>query len=143
MGPIKKKWVARHENVRTLHGFDDTSLKGPFAKWDHSREFKQENGKTVAIDSVEYKLPFHFATGWTKKFTVVPRVEAMFGFRNRRVEMDLRRIPSQKMRVLISGSTGLIGKQLCAFFACMGQEVHRLVRPSTKLPAEANKENIV
>ena len=27
MGPVKKKWVARHENVRELHGFDDTSLK--------------------------------------------------------------------------------------------------------------------
>ena len=143
MGPIKKKWVARHENVRPLYGFDDTSLKGPFAKWDHSREFKQENGKTIAIDSVEYKLPVHFATGWTKKFTVIPRVKAMFGFRNRRVEMDLKRIPSQKMRVLISGSTGLIGKQLCAFYACMGHEVHRLVRPSTKLPADANKENVV
>ena len=47
------------------------------------------------------------------------------------------------MRVLISGSTGLIGKQLCAFFACMGHEVHRLVKSSTKLPADANKENIV
>ena len=52
----------------------------------------------------------------------------MFGFRNHQSRNGLERIPSQKMRVLISGSTGLIGKQLCAFYACMGHEVHRLVR---------------
>lgn len=143
MGPVKKKWVARHENVRELHGFDDTSLKGPFAKWDHSREFSEDNGKTVAIDSVDYKLPMHFATGWTKGFTVIPRVKAMFAFRNRRVTMDLKRIPKKRMKVLVSGSTGLIGKQLCAFYSCMGHEVHRLIRNSTKLPPDANQERVV
>ena len=52
--------------------------------------------------------------------------------------MDLRRILLERC-VLISGSTGLIGKQLCAFFACMGHgsQVGEVV---TKLPADANKE---
>ena len=40
-------------------------------------------------------------------------------------------------RVLVSGSTGLIGMQLCAFLQAAGHEVVRLVRPSTTVPPDA------
>ena len=58
-----------------------------------------------------------------------------------RVQEDLKRIAMYAdrplQRVLVSGSTGLIGMQLCAFLQAAGHEVVRLVRPSTTVPPDA------
>jgi uncharacterized protein (TIGR01777 family) len=71
----------------------------------------------------------------------------MFAYRTLRVQEDIKRIaqyadqPPQK--VLISGSTGLIGMQLCAFLQAAGHHVTRLVRPSTVLPPDVDNEPCV
>ena len=71
----------------------------------------------------------------------------MFRYRTDIVINDLKQIKKTshlpRQRVLVSGSTGMIGLQLCAFLEAAGHEVHRLVRPSTKLPKDVNKENTV
>ncbi|GIS27522.1 MAG: hypothetical protein CM15mP128_2810 [Methanobacteriota archaeon] len=63
-------------------------------------------------------------SGWTAPITVMPRLRSMFRFRSDRVRGDLRRIEETadlpRRRVLVSGSTGLIGTQLCAFLFAAG-----------------------
>ena len=48
-----------------------------------------------------------------------------------------------RRRILISGSTGLIGTQLGAFLETDGHDVYRLLRPSTTLHADQNPDKIV
>ena len=74
----QEKWL-QDMKMWTLHGFD--TFRKDHLQSGTTLGTKQENGKTVAIDSVEYKSLFHFL-GWTKKLPVVPRVEAMFGFKS-------------------------------------------------------------
>ena len=74
-------------------------------------------------------------------------MKQMFEFRSVRVANDLKQIQLTKelprQRILVSGSTGMIGLQLCAFLEAAGHDVHRLLRPSTKLPTDVDSSKVV
>ncbi|MGB1689161.1 MAG: TIGR01777 family oxidoreductase, partial [Candidatus Poseidoniaceae archaeon] len=148
MGPIRQKWVARHHSVVPGESFADRMIKGPFGAWNHHHEFESNSGQmTSVIDNVEYKLPLHIFTGWSAGFTVLPRMKQMFEFRSVRVANDLKQIQATdklpRQKILVSGSTGMIGLQLCAFLEAAGHDVHRLLRPTTKLPSDVDSAKVV
>ena len=148
MGPLRQKWIARHHSVVPGESFADRMIKGPFGAWNHHHEFESKSGGvTSVIDNVEYKLPMHIFTGWSAGFTVLPRMKQMFEFRSVRVANDLKQIQATaklpRQRILVSGSTGMIGLQLCAFLEAAGHDVHRLLRPSTKLPSDVDSSKVV
>ncbi|MAK96495.1 MAG: hypothetical protein CL996_03250, partial [Euryarchaeota archaeon] len=148
IGPVKLKWIARHHSVIEGKSFADDMIKGPFGKWSHQHTFEATSDDITTVrDKVDYKLPFHIFTGWSKGFTVLPRMKQMFHYRSTRVSKDLERIQAtsskSRQKVLVSGSTGMIGLQLCAFLEAAGHDVYRLMRPTSKLPPDVNPEKIV
>ena len=148
MGPLRQKWIARHHSVVPGESFADRMIKGPFGAWNHHHEFESKSGGvTSVIDNVEYKLPLHIFTGWSAGFTVLPRMKQMFEFRSVRVANDLKQIQTTaklpRQKILVSGSTGMIGLQLCAFLEAAGHDVHRLLRPTTKLPSDVDSAKVV
>ena len=147
IGPIKRKWIARHHSVVENETFSDRMMKGPFGKWNHQHSFVGSGNNTEIQDTIDWKLPLHILTGWTAAITVIPRMNQMFRYRSEKVANDLTQIKKTRdlprQRVLVSGSTGMIGLQLCAFLEAAGHEVHRLLRIDSKLPADINSENII
>ncbi|MDC0341276.1 TIGR01777 family oxidoreductase [Candidatus Poseidoniaceae archaeon] len=147
IGPIKRKWIARHHSVVENETFSDRMMKGPFGKWNHQHSFVGSGNNTEIQDTIDWKLPLHILTGWTAAITVIPRMNQMFRYRSEKVANDLTQINKTRdlprQRVLVSGSTGMIGLQLCAFLEAAGHEVHRLLRIDSKLPADINSENVI
>lgn len=148
LGPIKKKWIARHHDVIEGESFFDRMIKGPFSAWDHQHKFiPGKDAVTTVSDNVEYKLPFHTLTGWSAGLTVLPRLRQMFYFRSTRLTNDLIRIQATsdkpRQKVVVSGSSGMIGLQLCAFLEAAGHDVYRLIRKSTKLPPDVNLNKVI
>ena len=148
LGPLRPMWVARHYGVVPGEVFNDVMEKGPFGAWDHEHRFVSTGTSTSEIhDTIQWKLPLHPLTFWTAPFTVKGRMNQMFAYRTLRVQEDLKRIAQHadkpKQKVLISGSTGLIGMQLSAFLQAAGHEVVRLLRPSSKLPSDVKHETCV
>lgn len=148
LGPIKQKWVAKHHSVIPGEQFADRMMRGPFGAWNHVHKFESvSDNVTTILDDVEYKLPVHFLTGWSAGITVLPRMRQMFKYRSTRVTNDLNHIQATsdkpRQRVLVSGSTGMIGLQLCAFLEAAGHEVHRLMRLTTKLPADVDSQQVI
>ena len=148
LGPLRPMWIARHYGVESGAVFNDVMEKGPFGAWDHEHRFIGVNASSSQIkDTVTWRLPFHPLTFWTAPFTVKGRMNQMFAYRTTRVQNDLKRIGHfahlPRQRVLISGSTGLIGLQLCAFLSAAGHDVTRLVRPTTVLPPDAANDPVV
>ena len=111
-------------------------LKGPFWKWDHEHIFEEKDGRTTVIDQIDYKVPFGFLGEIVDKILggrlVKQRIDRMFKAREIRLQRDLqahekyRSIPRKK--ILIAGSSGLIGTQMVAFLDTGGHDVYRLVR---------------
>lgn len=148
LGPVKMMWIARHYDVVSGEVFNDVMEKGPFGKWDHEHRFIGVDSQSSQIrDTVQWKLPFHPLTFWSAPFTVKGRMNQMFAYRTLRVKNDLKRISesADKARhsILVSGSTGLIGLQLCAFLSAAGHQVTRLLRPTTILPPDAKNDDVI
>lgn len=120
---------AEHLDYKPHHMFRDRLLKSPFSKWTHTHGFTDlGDGTSELEDSIRYTFPFYF-TGWMKKLAE-QEVARMFEFRHRITQEDIarHRICPGPLTVLVSGASGVIGRQLCYFLTTGGHRVIRLVR---------------
>ena len=137
LGPIWKRWVAEHTEVSAPHRFADRQLRGPFQRMDHVREARAQGGRTRWQERIDWRLPLHPVSRLAAGRSVHRQLGAMLDHRARVLAHDLEELALVERhgsrRVLISGSTGLIGAQLAAFLSGQGHEVVRLVRPGSRL----------
>ena len=137
MGPIKMSWVAQHTAYNPPHSFEDIMLKGPFKSWHHIHKFSEnDDGKAVIHDQVNYRLPMGFIGNIVAGRMIKKRLTRMFTAREIRLQRDLKRhaefSSASKKKILVAGSSGLIGRQLVAFLDTGGHDVWRLVRRTAK-----------
>ena len=131
-GPIGLDWLVRHVELVDSERFVDEQVRGPFSSWRHEHHFADGPGGSTAItDRVEWELPGPVSV-------TTPLVEmilaGLFSFRERQLRGDLaaQSVSGPPGTVLVAGSSGLVGTQLCAYLAVGGHRVVRLVRGSTR-----------
>lgn len=132
-GPFTRRWLALHENYVVGRQFGDRQLSGPFHKWVHLRRFIPIDDHSCRhVEEIEYQLPTgrlaqRLLGGWVER-----RLARAFTYRHETLARDLRRhgdFPEpSRLRVAVTGATGLIGGRLCDFLSTGGHEVLRIVR---------------
>ncbi len=140
MGPLKMKWIAEHTAYDPPHHFADKMVKGPFWSWNHEHYLSEKDGKTTVVDEVSYQVPFgplgNFVDRVLGGMLVRKRISRMFKARELRLIRDLEQHSkfsnSPRKKILVAGSSGMIGTQLVAFLDTGGHDVWRLVRRETR-----------
>jgi uncharacterized protein (TIGR01777 family) len=135
-------WTAEHHDVEPGRGFTDSQISGPFSRWIHRHEFEGTDGGSLLRDSIDYELP----GGPLGRAIGTPQVrrdlERTFGFRHERTRRDLERhrafATAPRLRLAVSGASGLVGASLVPFLTTGGHDVVRLVRGEARDPAEAS-----
>ncbi|NRA00996.1 MAG: TIGR01777 family protein [Myxococcales bacterium] len=132
LGPLRRRWVAVHRNFEPGRGFVDEQQSGPFASWVHTHRFTPAGPERAILeDRIEYELPFGPAGAWlrgnSQRF-----LQRMFRFRHERTRNDLARhrhfAGRERLRVAITGASGLVGRALTAFLLTGGHRVDRVLR---------------
>ncbi len=133
LGPLRRRWVAEHLDIRVGREFRDVQRSGPFARWEHTHRFLPAGEhETFLEDAIDFELPFgglgRLGGGWVER-----SLERLFRYRHRTTADDLRvhrryREGSSPLRILVTGSSGLIGSVLVPFLSTGGHEVFRLSR---------------
>ena len=135
IGPIRKLWRARIEEAIPGERFVDVQVSGPFGSWRHEHRFQKLSGPDVPtsrlVDEVHYRMPLA-PLGDLGAALASRDLDRLFRWRHWRTAMDLLRHeelePPCPRCVVVTGSSGLVGRQLVAFLRTGGHEVRTLVR---------------
>ncbi|MCY3005865.1 MAG: TIGR01777 family oxidoreductase [Planctomycetota bacterium] len=141
IGPIYQTWNAEHTEYVPNELFVDELRSGPFARWKHEHRFVSTSDSASRLtDRIELQL--HAAPmsnvlhGWVES-----KLKAMFRFRHRITADDLKFAESlpttgRKLRIGVSGSSGMIGRRTIELARVLGIDVVRSIRPqSTQAPS--------
>ena len=130
-GPVGVRWRVRHTELEPGRRFVDEQVRGPFASWRHEHLFSDgPAGSTIITDRVTYELP-PTLPGRLPLALIEMQLDGLFAFRERQLRDDLdlhARLGAAPRRILIAGSSGLIGAQLAALLTSGGHRVMRLIR---------------
>ncbi|MBX9667088.1 MAG: TIGR01777 family oxidoreductase [Candidatus Obscuribacterales bacterium] len=133
-GPLALEWTAEHHDVEPGKEFSDRQINGPFKYWDHRHKFEQiEGGGCLLEDRIEFELPASFITHVGVDL-IREKLKRMFEYRHSVTERDvlLKKTKQVKSkRILVTGSSRVIGSSLVPFLKTQGHEVVRLVRPNS------------
>lgn len=128
VGRLGLKWTARHQEAVPGVRFVDEQVEGPFRSWRHEHRFREHaDGTCDLTDRIEYRLPR--GAGLADRL-LRRRLERLFAWRHRRCRNDLARHARcpDRMRIAITGASGLIGSSLRHFLTTGGHTVVPMVR---------------
>lgn len=142
LGPVWLTMEAEHFGFVAGREFNDRLIRGPFARWEHCHQFSDTAGGSGCelTDRISFALPGGAVGDALGGGLVRRRLARMFAYRHAVTAGDLalwkRWSHRPRLRVLVSGSTGLVGRRLCALLSTQGHEVLRLVRGVPEAPDE-------
>lgn len=130
-GPASFRWELRHRDFDPGRQFRDEQVSGPLKSWSHTHRFlPRPGGGTLLEDEIELEAPLGLPVG---PAFVKGELGRLFRFRYRRLATDLERhrlhADRPRLRVAISGASGLVGRALSHFLTTGGHTVLPLVRP--------------
>lgn len=131
-GPLALTWEALHADHVPGRRFDDVMVRGPFASWRHSHHFLEGDTPETSVlhDDVSYALPLGGLGRLLGGKAGTAAITRMFDFRHERTRRDLARhraLPAP-LRIVMTGASGAIGRELVHFLTTGGHVVERLVR---------------
>ncbi|HEY9681084.1 MAG TPA: TIGR01777 family oxidoreductase [Oculatellaceae cyanobacterium] len=142
-GPVALRWTLEHTDFEDGHQFKDYQVSGPFVSWVqlHACEPIDDNSSFLK-DLVTYELPLHMVSRAFGVPMIQHELRRLFRYRHRLMLKDcesVRRYSNlpfgldgvPRKRVLVTGSTGLVGRHLVPFLWTQNCEVVRLKRPTS------------
>jgi uncharacterized protein (TIGR01777 family) len=122
LGPLYKTWLDRIVHIEEGRGFVDEQVAGPMRAWRHEHRFDDAAGGATLTDRVTFEPPWVVS-----RAAITARLDAMFRRRHLITAEDLARHAAQahlpRLRVGVTGATGLIGQELAAFLRGGGHTV--------------------
>lgn len=79
------RWTTLIETWVPGEQFVDLQLKGPYALWRHTHQFKPCDGGVLILDSVHYRLPFGPLGSLVHRLVVRRAIERIFDYRQQRI----------------------------------------------------------
>ncbi len=134
-------WTLVHQDYIEGKQFCDLQIQGPFEYWKHYHQIEVADDQSAfLLDKIEFKLPLGilgeiFGLAFTET-----KLARLFRYRHAVTQADLRAEAINKekriMKILVTGSSGLVGKDLSVFLEHQGHQVSRLVRNQNQVDSK-------
>jgi ligand-binding SRPBCC domain-containing protein len=143
IGPIPVRWRAVHFGFEENRQFCDRQVSGPFVFWEHHHAFRPGGASSCTLeDRIHYQPPLGALGAYFGRSTVEQKLQRMFNYRHAVTRADLadhaRYRDRPRLRVGITGATGLVGTALSAFLNTGGHSVVHLKRSTNAQPSSTS-----
>jgi uncharacterized protein len=133
VGPARFRWVAVHRDYVQDRRFVDEQVEGPFSHWTHEHRFEPAGPAAVRYtDRIEFGAPLGTVGAEVGRRLARPRAKRMLAYRHATLRDDLaahaRYRDRPRLKVAVTGATGLIGSALVPFLTTGGHEVTIVTR---------------
>jgi uncharacterized protein (TIGR01777 family) len=133
VGPARFRWVAVHRDYVQDRRFVDEQVEGPFTRWVHEHRFEPAGPAAVRYtDRIEFGTPLGAVGAEAARCLARPRAKRMLAYRHATLRDDLaahaRYRDRPRLKVAVTGATGLIGSALVPFLTTGGHEVTVVTR---------------
>ena len=137
LGPLRFNWTAEHFGYLQYRQFQDRMVKGPLKSWVHTHSFIPEGSDyCIMEDKIKFTSPLgNLGSIFTNRM-IQNNLDQLFHYRHRILTNDigLWKLAGKNKgkRILITGSSGLIGSSLVPLLKVAGEhKITRLSRPSS------------
>lgn len=129
-------WILQYKQYKPKQSFTQVQIRGPFRCWNHHHEMSSISAKSSSLeDTITY------STFFTPLHHYVQRqLKRSFTWRHKTLMQDVTiyaKYPLKPMRILLSGSSGLVGHTLSSFLKLAGHEVVALRRKTNNAKAKS------
>ena len=136
-GPVWQRWVALHKDIEEGRAFTDEQLEGPFASWVHTHRFEPDGAeRSTLVDSIRYAPPLGALGRIFGGGIMRSTLDRLFAYRHDVTRGDLesqaQAQTERPLRILVTGSHGLVGSALLPYLTTAGHEVFRLSRGESR-----------
>jgi uncharacterized protein (TIGR01777 family) len=137
IGPVPMTWLIEHRDYREGKQFCDIQIKGPFKHWEHTHTFVTDGPNSCFMeDNVKFLLPMGTLGELFGSDLIIRKLETLFEYRHGTLMNDInmhKKYRVKPMKVLITGSTGLIGSSMIPFLSTGGHSITCLKRGKSKI----------
>jgi hypothetical protein len=138
VGPFWREFVSWHDDYEENRRFRDVAVRSPFRSWTHVHTFNEVEGGSELEDAIEYELPKGY--GFLVAGMVRRKTDRGFAYRHETTKNDLARHAAfaarPRLRVAITGASGLVGRALSSFLTTGGHTVVPISRGKQWDPLE-------
>jgi len=136
-GPLSPRWILRRRDYVQDRQFADEQVEGPFAGWVHLHRFESDGPSACLMtDRIEYAPPLGGAGAAAAPWLIEPRLRRRLAYGHELLRRDLGahapHAGRPRLRVAVTGASGLIGRALVPFLTTGGHDVVRMVRGRTR-----------
>jgi uncharacterized protein (TIGR01777 family) len=146
-GPINTLWTVEHKNFVENRQFCDFQVQGPFQSFEQLHLIEPiDSGSSLLRDTVHYQLPLSTAGEVVGAGVARSELERLFRYRHDTLKHDLnfaKQCRGVKMKVAVTGSTGLIGSALVPLLTTQGAAVRRLIRKGSQVATPETGESAI
>ncbi|HIQ23087.1 MAG TPA: TIGR01777 family protein [Planctomycetes bacterium] len=132
-GGVKVPWVLEYYGYEPGRRFCERQIEGVFARWSHEHRFEPDGPDACFLeDRIDFQMPGLWPIrSWAER-RILRGLEKTLRYRHDTVAADLaehaRWRDRPRLRIAVTGSSGLIGSALVPFLTTGGHSVQRLVR---------------
>lgn len=132
LGPFPFTFKAQHIEAVPCEMFRDVQSKGPFSSWSHSHFFQHtQTNQSSLKDKIDFKLYFQKVIPPFIPRLISKKLDRIFSYRIKLLQEDIllhKRCSAIPLNILISGASGILGRELLPLLTTGGHKVWTLVR---------------